>query len=88
VGLLLLSPHYPWYFLIITPFVALSGSAPVAAPAWAASIGALLLTDEVGGDFQIPTMVVKSILFGAVLLAALWSMRARLSPAPRREGAT
>ena len=87
VGLLLLSPHYPWYFLIVTPFVALSGSAPLNAATWAASIGALLLTDEIGGDFQIPPIVVKSILFGAVLLAVLWSMRARLSLAPRREGA-
>ena len=88
VGLLLLSPSYPWYFIIITPFVALSGHAPISAATWAATIGALVLTDEVDWDFQIPTMVAKSILFGAILLAALWSMRARLTLAPRREGAT
>src|SRR4030095_7658328 len=65
----LLSPNYPWYFLAIVPFVALCGNAPT----WVVSIGALLLTDEVRGDFQIPKLVVKSILFGGCLLAYVWS---------------
>jgi alpha-1,6-mannosyltransferase len=69
VVLLLLSPNYPWYFLAIVPFVALCGNAPT----WALSIGALLLTDEVRWDFQIPKLVVKSILFGGCLLAYAWS---------------
>jgi alpha-1,6-mannosyltransferase len=69
VVLLLLSPNYPWYFLAIVPFVALCGNAPT----WVVSIGALLLTDEVRGDFQIPKLVVKSILFGGCLLAYVWS---------------
>jgi alpha-1,6-mannosyltransferase len=67
--LLLLSPNYPWYFLPVVPFVALCDSGP----AWAASIGAILLTSEVDTDFHIPTMLVKSLIFGAVLLSALWS---------------
>jgi alpha-1,6-mannosyltransferase len=70
VVLLLLSPNYPWYFLMIMPFVALCGNAPT----WAASIGALLLTNEVDWDFRIPTLTAKSILFGTVLLACGWSM--------------
>jgi alpha-1,6-mannosyltransferase len=69
--LLLSSPNYPWYFLVIVPFVALCGNAPT----WAVSIGALLLTDEVRWDFQIPKLVVKSILFGGCLLACIWSAR-------------
>jgi alpha-1,6-mannosyltransferase len=69
VVLLLLSPNYPWYFLAIMPFVALCGNAPT----WVVSIGALLLTDEVRWDFQIPKLVVKSILFGGFLLAYAWS---------------
>jgi alpha-1,6-mannosyltransferase len=69
VVLLLLSPNYPWYFLAIVPFVALCGNAPT----WVLSIGALLLTDEVRWDFQIPKLVVKSILFGGCLLAYAWS---------------
>jgi hypothetical protein len=71
VVLLLLSPNYPWYFLVIVPFVALCGNAPT----WAISIGALLLTDEVRWDFQIPKLVVKSILFGGCFLACIWSGR-------------
>ena len=70
--LLLFSPNYPWYFLAITPFVALCGNAPT----WAASIGALLLTDEIEWDFHIPTLIVKSVICGAFLLAWGWSVRA------------
>jgi alpha-1,6-mannosyltransferase len=69
VVLLLLSPNYPWYFLAIVPFVALCGNAPT----WVLSIGALLLTDEVRWDFQIPKLLVKSIQFGGCLLAYAWS---------------
>jgi alpha-1,6-mannosyltransferase len=63
--LLLLSPNYPWYFLVITPFAALCGSAPN----WFVSIGALLLSEQLDWDFYIPRMVTKSILFGGLLLA-------------------
>jgi alpha-1,6-mannosyltransferase len=70
--LLLFSPNYPWYFLAITPFVALCGNAPT----WALSIGALLLTNEVDTDFYIPILIVKSILYGVFLLACCWSARA------------
>jgi alpha-1,6-mannosyltransferase len=69
--LLLSSPNYPWYFLAITPFVALCGNAPT----WAVSIGALLLTNEIDTDFYIPILVVKSILYGVFLLACGWSAR-------------
>jgi alpha-1,6-mannosyltransferase len=72
VVLLLLSPSYPWYFMAIMPFVALCSNAPT----WAVSIGALLLTNEIDSDFQIPKLVVKSILFGVFLLACAWSARA------------
>jgi hypothetical protein len=68
--LLLLSPNYPWYFLIITPFVALCGSPAT----WAVSILALLLSEQLDWDFYIPRMVTKSILFGGLLLA--WTLMA------------
>jgi alpha-1,6-mannosyltransferase len=75
VALLLLSPNYPWYFLIITPFVALCGSAPT----WVVSIGALLLSEQLDWDFYIPRMVTKSILFGGLFLAlAFTAWRARM----------
>ena len=72
--LFLLSPNYPWYFLVVTPFLALNGGAP----AWAASIGALLLQEEAWWDFHIPLLERKSILYGAFLLACAYSVwRAR-----------
>jgi alpha-1,6-mannosyltransferase len=72
--LLLVSPNYPWYFLVITPFIALHGSSPN----WVVSIGALLLSEQLDWDFYIPRMVTKSILFGGLLLAwviAAWRTR-------------
>jgi len=65
IALLLLSPNYPWYFLVIAPFAALCGSAPI----WFVSIGALLLSEQLDWDFYIPRMVTKSILFGGLFLA-------------------
>ncbi len=76
--LFLLSPNYPWYFLAITPFVALCGGAPL----WTASIGALLLQNEVDWDYYVPVLVRKTALYGAFLLAiacSLWSMWRRRS---------
>jgi hypothetical protein len=73
--LLFLSPNYPWYFLVITPFVALCSSPPT----WVVSIGALLLSEQLDWDFYIPRMVTKSILFGGLLLAwALMAWRSRM----------
>jgi alpha-1,6-mannosyltransferase len=75
VTLLLVSPNYPWYFLVVTPFVALCGSSPN----WVVSIGALLLSEQVDWDFYIPRMVTKSILFGGLFLAwALVAWRTRM----------
>jgi alpha-1,6-mannosyltransferase len=71
----LLSPNYPWYFLVVTPFAALCGSAPT----WVVSIGALLLSEQLDWDFYIPRMVTKSILFGGLLLAlAFMAWRTRM----------
>lgn len=72
-AMLLLSPEYPWYYLIIVPFAALLGSAP----AWAMSVGALLLTAATTSTPQ-SMLIVKSVLFGSVLLCwafATWSGR-------------
>ena len=68
--LLWLSPNYPWYFLIITPFAALCGSPA----AWVVSIGALFLSEQLDWDFYIPRIVTKSILFGGLLLT--WGIAA------------
>jgi hypothetical protein len=68
--LLLLSPNYPWYSLVIMPFVALRGGAS----SWAASIGALLLQNEVDWDMDISSFARKSMLYGMVLAAFAYSM--------------
>ncbi|WP_213289271.1 glycosyltransferase 87 family protein [Bradyrhizobium sp. sGM-13] len=79
IALLLLSPNYPWYFLVITPFAALCGLAPT----WVVSIGALLLSEQLDWDFYIPRMVTKSILFGSLLLAlAVPAFRNRMQRMP------
>jgi hypothetical protein len=80
--LLLLSPNYPWYFLVVTPFVALCGSPAT----WVVSILALLLSEQLDWDFYIPRMVTKSILFGGLLLAwtfAAYRTRMQRSSEPR-----
>ncbi|MGX9429956.1 MULTISPECIES: hypothetical protein [Bradyrhizobium] len=75
ITFLLLSPNYPWYFLVTAPFAALCGSAPT----WVVSIGALLLSEQLDWDFYIPRMVTKSILFGGLFLAcAFTAWRARM----------
>ena len=75
IALLLLSPNYPWYFLVVTPFAALCGSAPT----WVVSIGALLLSEQLDWDFYIPRMVTKSFLFGSLVLAlAVTAWRTRM----------
>ena len=80
--LLFVSPNYPWYFLVITPFTALCGTLPN----WVVSIGALLLSEQLDWDFYIPRMVTKSILFGGLLLAwALVAWRTRMQRAADAE---
>jgi len=78
ITFLLLSPNRPWYFVVVTPFVALCGSLP----SWVVSIGALLLSEQLDWDFYIPRMVTKSILFGGLLLAwafTIWRTRMQRS---------
>jgi hypothetical protein len=84
-ALLLLSPSYPWYFLIIAPFLALLRNSPASAPTWAASIGALLLTDETASTNHIPSLIAKSLLFGSVLICWAWSVWARRPKRSSRE---
>jgi alpha-1,6-mannosyltransferase len=70
VALFLVSPNYPWYFLVITPFLALQGGAPV----WAATIGALLLQEEAGWGEYIPILIRKTILYGAFIAACTFTI--------------
>ncbi len=61
--LLLLSPSYPWYFVILTPFVALLGGAVL----WAVTLGALFL--QLNWDASAPILTRKTILYSMVFAA-------------------
>src|SRR5262249_14020819 len=66
--LFLLSPNYPWYFLMATPFVALVGGAPV----WTLTIAALLLQDESRMGIYVPLMPRKTLIYGTFLVACAY----------------
>jgi len=71
--LFLLSPNYPWYFLIATPFVALTGGAPV----WTLTLGAVLLQDETRLGFFVPLLLRKYAMYGAFICACAYAAWAR-----------
>jgi alpha-1,6-mannosyltransferase len=67
--LFLLSPDYPWYFLMLVPFVALTGSWP----AWAMTVGAFVLYDPWLFDPGVRVQARDTVLYlaaAAALLAA------------------
>ena len=78
---MLLSPKYPWYYLVLTPFVALLGPAP----GWAATIGCFLLYDERWDDWPPVDRDFMRTLFNLIVLsavgAALWFRRRASAPA-------
>jgi hypothetical protein len=63
----LLSPNYPWYFVMLVPFVALTGSLP----GWVLTIGGFALTDEATWDPWIPFWIRDTGFNVAVLVAFL-----------------
>jgi hypothetical protein len=64
--LVLISPNYPWYFLVLVPFLALAPSAT----AWALTSVGVLFYDVVPGDV-LPTYEVRITVFTLAGLAAL-----------------
>lgn len=79
--LFLLSPHYPWYFLALTPFVALLGGAPL----WVLSVGAVLLQDEAWWGWHVALLTRKSVLYGAFLAACAYEAWRLWRRIPARE---
>jgi hypothetical protein len=80
--LVLFSPAYPWYFLVLVPFLVLSPTAT----AWVLTLGGVLFYDVVGND-GLPSYEVRIALFTLATLAALaWDLWiARMKPSPQRE---
>lgn len=64
--LVLISPNYPWYFLVLVPFLALSPSAT----AWALTSASVLFYDVVPNDV-LPAYEVRIAVFTFAVLVAL-----------------
>jgi hypothetical protein len=64
--LVLISPNYPWYFLVLVPFLALSPSTT----AWVVTSAGVLFYDVVPNDV-LPVYEVRIGLFTLAVLAAL-----------------
>jgi alpha-1,6-mannosyltransferase len=74
--LVLSSPHYPWYFLVLVPFLALAPSIT----AWVLTLGSVLFYDVLSNDV-LPSYETRITVFTLATLAALahdlWSGRRR-----------
>jgi alpha-1,6-mannosyltransferase len=73
--LILSSPHYPWYFLALVPFLALHGTAT----AWVLTVASVLFYDAVPEVGPLPSYEARINVFTLLTLAALafdaWSYR-------------
>jgi alpha-1,6-mannosyltransferase len=77
--LVLISPNYPWYFLVLVPFLAL---APTAS-AWVLTSASVLFYNVVPGD-ALPAYEARIVVFTVAVLAALacdlWRERRKGAP--------
>jgi hypothetical protein len=75
IGLFVLSPNYPWYYLPLVPFVVLSGGEAV----WATTILATMLHVWWPTPDDQPTrfLIWKSVINGGWILALAWTYYAR-----------
>jgi alpha-1,6-mannosyltransferase len=80
--LFLLSPDYPWYFVVLVPFLALT---PFIAP-WILTVGAFILYDAIDNDIVLPVQTRELLLYGGTLTGLavdLWSGRERRQASSR-----
>jgi hypothetical protein len=68
--LFFLTPNFPWYYLVIVPFIPLGGGAP----AWAMTISATLLY-LLYPDYDARFLIWKGVIAGAFLLALAATMQ-------------
>ncbi len=70
--LILLTPHYPWYYLAAVPFLAIY---PRAITLWVLTLGSLQMYDVVPDD-TLPGHGDRQLVFhSVVLVAVLWDLR-------------
>jgi hypothetical protein len=67
----LLSPDYPWYWLILLPFVALVGFAP----GWAATIASFVLYDVIDEGFEVDFLLRDTALHLVILATLPFALR-------------
>lgn len=78
-AIFIMSPGYPWYSLILLPFLVVAPTPAL----WAASIGCVLLYNEIHTDFYVPHWVRDGLYNLAMVAAALWSWRRPRAPFPQ-----
>jgi hypothetical protein len=78
----LLSPDYPWYWMILLPFVALFGPAP----AWAATIACFLLYDVVDDGFEVAFALRDTVLHLTILATLPLALRQNRATRPLAAG--
>jgi alpha-1,6-mannosyltransferase len=72
--LVLLTPHYPWYYLVAVPFLVIC---PRAVTLWVLTVGGLQMHDVIPNDV-VPDYGHRQLAFHTiVLLAILWDWHAR-----------
>ena len=71
VFLILLTPHYPWYYLAATPFLVFY---PRLATLWVLTVGGLQMHDVIKGDVVLDYGVRQLLFHSAVLLAAIYDL--------------
>jgi len=78
----LLSPDYPWYWMILLPFVVLFGFAP----AWVATIACFVLYDVVDEGFEIAFALRDTALHLTILAAMPFALRQHRAIRPNTAG--
>jgi alpha-1,6-mannosyltransferase len=75
--LILSSPHYPWYFLVLVPFLVLKGTAT----AWVLTVASVLFYNAVPEVGPLPSYEARILAFTLLTFAALafdaWAYRQR-----------
>lgn len=70
--LVLLTPHYPWYYLAAVPFLSFY---PHSATLWVLTVGCLQMHDAIATDHLIDYGHRQVAYFSAVLTAVAWDLR-------------
>jgi alpha-1,6-mannosyltransferase len=70
--LVLLTPHYPWYYLALVPFLTVY---PASATLWLLTVGGLQTYQTVEGNYLAPYDTRQIIFHSLVLAAIAWDLR-------------